>query len=853
MSQSKVWRRGVPFSAAVAPFVRYMPLVDEHRENLLRLQAVWDSLALMTQMSGSAADISKTRSAFEDLTGRLLDSLALRLLGNTRRRLQGKAQVAIDILVRNLFERTADIGFLAADAPVRELLASGSADGAQRQALEARFRAYVAKYSVYDDVILLAPDGRVLARLDATARCQHSSDPLVAQALRASPAFVERHGASDLLDGRSGLLYASAITLSERPGGVLCLSFRLADEMTGIFEQLLGKADGTLLALVNARGEVVSSSDPWQVPVGAPLRLQADGSGRLNFAGREYLAVEAAASGYEGYGGPGWSAMALLPLEQAFALGEQTGASAGLSPETLDTRNFFDAELRAIPLEAQRIQRELSRSLWNGKLHSRSEPSAKGFAVTLLDEIERTGQRLRQVFEQAISHLQNSALSAVFDEAVLHARLAIDIMDRNLYERANDCRWWALDAELQQALAGGPLAASAARLRRINSLYTVYALLLIFDAGGRIVAVSDPSAEDRIGQPLEQDWVAATLALQDRECHVVSRHEPCGLYGEQGRQASYVYAAALPDPQEPQRVRGGVAVVFDGLPQFGAMLRDSLPAAGGAQALFLKRDGRVVASTDERWPVGAHGPLPAAALDLAAGRTQSTELEIDGLVHAVGIAMSGGYREYRQGAPRSSEDVAAVMLVPLGPRLRAAPPPPLAFQPLAAPAQEPGAARLDIASFLVDGQWLGLPARQTLEALERPSITGMPNAAAGVVGMLSHEGQMLPVLDLGQLYYGSQRAPVESPVLVCQTSQGRRLALRVHELGQVFGVPALAPQACPALGSSSNRPGARGERLLRGAAAGSMLTLLDIDALWAALAGLDPIEPLALGAENTPQ
>jgi hypothetical protein len=25
------------------------------------------------------------------------------------------------------------------------------------------------------------------------------------------------------------------------------------------------------------------------------------------------------------------------------------------------------------------------------------------------------------------------------------ASLAINIMDRNLYERANDCRWWALD------------------------------------------------------------------------------------------------------------------------------------------------------------------------------------------------------------------------------------------------------------------------------------------------------------------------------------------------------------------------------------------------------------------------
>ena len=36
----KILRRGVPFSADIAPLVSRMPMVDEYREALLRLQGV---------------------------------------------------------------------------------------------------------------------------------------------------------------------------------------------------------------------------------------------------------------------------------------------------------------------------------------------------------------------------------------------------------------------------------------------------------------------------------------------------------------------------------------------------------------------------------------------------------------------------------------------------------------------------------------------------------------------------------------------------------------------------------------------------------------------------------------------
>src|SRR5204862_7854928 len=83
-------------------------------------------------------------------------------------------------------------------------------------------------------------------------------------------------------------------------------------------------------------------------------------------------------------------------------------------------------------------------------------------------------------------------------QLAFHASLAVRMMDRNLYERANDCRWWALSPDLAEPLAAlgvdpqDPQARESAErvLAHLNSLYTVYRRVALFDRHGRVVAVS---------------------------------------------------------------------------------------------------------------------------------------------------------------------------------------------------------------------------------------------------------------------------------------------------------------------------------------------------------------------------
>jgi hypothetical protein len=150
-----------------------MPEVETYRESLQTLQAVWDNLTVLGQLSGTGTEITSMRAAFAQLTGTLLNSLATESRRKVAEDLSARAQVSIDILVRNLFERTADIGFLATDSDLcayAEAASEGAGmeDEGERQRILARFREYVAKYSVYADILLLDRHGRgaVSARRD---------------------------------------------------------------------------------------------------------------------------------------------------------------------------------------------------------------------------------------------------------------------------------------------------------------------------------------------------------------------------------------------------------------------------------------------------------------------------------------------------------------------------------------------------------------------------------------------------------------------------------------------------------------------------------------------------------------
>jgi len=813
---------------ALAGVIRHMNAVEEYREVLQSLQAVWDNLTLLGQLSGAGTDMSSTRQAFNQLTSSLLNQLGSENLKKAVLEMKAKAQVAIDILVRNLFERTADIGFLATDNDIRRFVTavaekSGNIhygkeleDG--REALKQRFAEYVAKYSVYSDIVLLDTTGKVLARLDDSVTVERSSDALVKEALETSDAYVETCRVHDLLPGKTTLVYSYRVCdAADQAIGVLCLCFRFENEMEGIFANLAADEDWAVITLIDADGKVIASSDSFHIPIGAPLEPVLDADYRIvRFAGREYLATTRPSQGYQGYQGPGWFGHVMMPVQHAFNK-DASAMLRGVAPEVLGavmtSPSLFGDDLRGIPAQAERIQADLNRSVWNGnvRLGSARQSMNPTFSKILLWEISNTGAKTKDVFERSIANLHETVVSAILQDSRFLASLAIDIMDRNLYERANDCRWWALTSAFRSRLSRPELSDQdrqelAGILSYINGLYTVYSNLILFDLQGRVVAVSRPEEGVAVGSSLGEEWVRRALSQPDSQGYAVSSFAATPLYGNR---YTYIYGAPVHGPACNNAV-GGVAIVFDGAPQFSAMLKDSLPRneAGetlpGAFALFAERDGSIVACSGDQFQPGQRLPLEDSFGRLKSGESHAGVVRHGDSYYAVGGRMSSGYREYKGKSDAYRNDVLALVFLPLCEAVSKRQAPQIQKLLVHSDRNQDGGS-VEVATFHIGTTWFGLRSENVVEAVDPVGITGVPGAGDYFGGYLMYNGMPIPVYDIAEpANAGPHMESSSRQVIVLRKGDGPQFGILVDGLGEIPEIAATRLQPLPPMLAGGN-------------------------------------------------
>jgi chemotaxis signal transduction protein len=771
-----------------------MPAVVGYRERLATLQGAWDSLALLSHLSEDGTNLSNTREAFEALAGDLVTHLERETHRKALLAARARAQVVIDILVRNLFERTADVGFLAADDALRSYAsqALSAPDNGLMRTMQRRLAEYVAKYSVYQNVILLSPQGEVLLQLEGGQAPSSSRDPLIAKTL-ATDGYVETYRHSDLVPGgRRSLIYSHRVTSDRQTLGVLCLCFRLEDECESIFARLHSEADWTVLSLLDAAGEVIFSSDVYQIPVGARLAAAVGGdTGNIvRFAGREFLAVTCTAQPYQGYAGPPWRGHVMVPLERAFeaaqATGEQLsqgeqGCSAEVLADLRSSASRFSAALREIPRQADAVQRDLNRSVWNGSVRlSLGDGSNGTFAKALLREISNMGRKTKEVFERSIEELHETVVSSIMHDSRFLASLAIELLARNFYERANDCRWWALNPTLSGRLCGAADCTQEAAtqvLRHINSLYTVYHGIVLFDSQRRIVASSRPDHEEMLGTVLDEQWAAETLSLSGTQAYCVSPFRPSPLY--QGR-STFIFAAALRSPEG--RAAGGIAIVFDTEPQLAAMLQDAIPKdeAGNAQdgcvAVFLDRELNVLSCTD---PQFQRSDVNLDWLREASPEGDARILRIGNEYTSVGVKRDTGYREFE------GLGGYAVLFMPLGSAgqqsgSRTA----LVHRP-AGRQESSRHDSLEYATFAVGENWYALPTADVIEAIDSRTLQSLPRTEHWCAGYLMFGGEAIVVADMARLLGTSNIETPRMVVVIRAPGQKRPYGMLVESLGDI--------------------------------------------------------------------
>jgi chemotaxis signal transduction protein len=833
----------------------YMRDVTRCEQSLHELNLMWRMIESSAKMNCPAEarsilpTMAVTRAGFSQLEKDLVGSMAREKIGNVLAELSTKAQYVTEIVVRNLYERTADVGFLATD---RDLCAFVAGLATDADAIRYRLRAYRNKYTVYEEIILLDVHGNVLVQIDEATPLEGSTDPLIAQTIGCDE-YVETFRYSDLRPARREALIYSRRMLHPATGavvGVLCLCFAFEDEMARIFSTHRGSAARSNMLLLDAANRVIASADPLWIPLGAQVPVNRSATPSLMmYAGREYLVRTHVSAGYQGYPGPaGWQGQVMIPLDVAFG-STHSAILDGLDPAVADGLLSHARSFCPPLFEIMGAAETIRRVVWNGQVMTAGQAGEAARLKSILEQVSDTGARSNELFSQSIRGLFETVLASGMRDGEFVSHLLGDLLDRNLYERANDCRWWALSPVLRSLLARAELDQDGERsmarvLEYINGLYTVYTCLFVYDRDGKIAA-STHAGGAPCGE-LDQQTLGQVLALRTEQDYYVTPFEPSRMY--EGR-PTYVYHAAIRDPDDAAKVVGGIGIVFDAAVEFDAMLRGALGGKDGVDAYFVDRAGTIIASTDPSRPTGATLEIDPAMLALDNGCSASRIIAHDDQYAIMGCTVSQGYLEFKV-SDGYRADVIAVVIESFG-----------LVRERSQRSERGEVARLDndlanpsgaeFATFFIGGALFAIAAENVRQAL--PALKVSPVSLGGFIeriGVLELEGagddSFVWVFDLGALLSGESTPIDTSSQVVVVRNGARSIGLLVSEL---HGVAKFDPAQIADTPLAGGEGGMLVKHVIKANDGRLLIQVVDLDYLFALL--MDPDSSITPAARNS--
>jgi hypothetical protein len=202
---------------------------------------------------------------------------------------------------------------------------------------------------------------------------------------------------------------------------------------------------------------------------------------------------------------------------------------------------------------------------------------------------------------------KSSNLMSLIDVTIRGTRLSdlalvnIDLIDRNLYERTCDVRWWATDASLVDALTdpnADRFNYASKRLGVILDAYTVYHDLVLCDRAGKVVANGRPRNFSSVGKSENRaEWFTQAMATQSGdEYGFQSAHESTLC----NNQPSLIYSCGVRDSGNARgELLGALGILFNwtGLAEPILTQMPIQPSdMATTRAYICDRQGRILAS-----------------------------------------------------------------------------------------------------------------------------------------------------------------------------------------------------------------------------------------------------------------
>ncbi len=258
-------------------------------------------------------------------------------------------------------------------------------------------------------------------------------------------------------------------------------------------------------------------------------------------------------------------------------------------------------------------------------------------AAALESQVRGDLEELTQIGGAIISQLRGKRLIDL-------ALNAIDIIDRNLYERTCDVRWWATDAAVVACVSErNPETAQHAgrRLRVILDAYTVYLDIWICDSAGQVLANGRPERYPgaKAVSVAREPWFVEAMRLKSGDDYVAGDIKALPVFGN--APVATFATAIREDGASKGKPLGVLGIHFDWKPQAQAVIdgvRLTQEERQRCRIMILDRTYRVLAASDDRGLLEETIALradPSGSGSYADGET------------TIGYAVTPGYETYK--------------------------------------------------------------------------------------------------------------------------------------------------------------------------------------------------------------
>jgi len=293
----------------------------------------------------------------------------------------------------------------------------------------------------------------------------------------------------------------------------------------------------------------------------------------------------------------------------------------------------------------------------------------KGFKIVaqefsqLNNEIANIANELQEKIRGELQTLK--LISEAMAKDVRGQRLALigtsvmDVIDRNLYERSCDVRWWATDDSVFSVLSNPDQETTrfaSQRLATILESYTVYLDIVVADIDGKIVANGRPEKYSSRDTTVQQTlWFRRAKELRNAQEYTLESTHRDSLVKNN---LVLVYSSLIFNPRElNQRPIGVLGVLFDWESLFRAVFgrltkqdlkndieKNKIPT----EIWIIDENGSVLASL-ERDQEGAQAPIEGLQSIISSHKQDYKITRTDKATEIVAWGYSPGFETYKSG------------------------------------------------------------------------------------------------------------------------------------------------------------------------------------------------------------